>query len=150
NRWQDSAAANVEGGRWWLLPHAVRAFFDNGGQQLYVKRVAAGGATPSSATFQGGLTSDVTRNAAAGDTTLTLEHLVGIDATPGRTVTLVWRDGGTPGTQAIQVTGYNASRQTITFTPALPRAVRAGRDLVQIKAPQAPTTLTVNAAAPGA
>src|SRR2546421_3501717 len=54
NRWQDSAAANVEGGRWWLLPHAVRAFFDNGGQQLYVKRGAARGGPPPRAALPGG------------------------------------------------------------------------------------------------
>ncbi|MEZ5332733.1 MAG: phage tail sheath subtilisin-like domain-containing protein [Thermoanaerobaculia bacterium] len=28
-----------EGGRWWLLHHAVRGFFDNGGDRLWVSRV---------------------------------------------------------------------------------------------------------------
>ena len=148
-RWEDPSAANVEGGRWWLLPHAVRGFFDNGGEQLYVKRVAAAGAARSTATFQSGLTSEITRNASAGDTTLTLEHLVGIDTTANRPITVVWRDGGNPANQAVQVGSYNAAGRTITFAPGLQRAVRAGRDLVLIKAVQAPDTLTVTAAAPG-
>src|SRR6266699_2378987 len=29
----------TEGGRWWQFPLAVKGFFDNGGQRLYVKRV---------------------------------------------------------------------------------------------------------------
>ncbi|WP_033327261.1 phage tail sheath family protein [Streptomyces yerevanensis] len=32
-------AADKDGIHWWLLPLAVKGFFDNGGQQLYVKRV---------------------------------------------------------------------------------------------------------------
>lgn len=32
-------AADRNGIRWWLLPLAVKGFFDNGGQRLYVKRV---------------------------------------------------------------------------------------------------------------
>ena len=34
---------NLEGGAWWLFPLAVKGFFDNGGQLLYVKRVFSGG-----------------------------------------------------------------------------------------------------------
>ena len=40
------AATNLEGGAWWLFPLAVKGFFDNGGQQLYVKRVFSGGQRP--------------------------------------------------------------------------------------------------------
>ena len=42
DRWQD--LTNTEGGRWWLFPYAVQGFFENGGQQLFVKRVVASGA----------------------------------------------------------------------------------------------------------
>jgi phage tail sheath protein FI len=48
NKW---ALNDTEGGRWWLFPHAVKGFFDNGGQRLYVKRVFAQAATPASADF---------------------------------------------------------------------------------------------------
>jgi phage tail sheath protein FI len=146
-RWED--LTNLDGGgRWWLFPYAVQAFFDNGGQQLFVKRVAPALAARSVTTFSGGLVSDVTANAAGGAGTLTLEHVVGIDPA-GPAVTVVWRDGGSPASLPLQVSGYDAQARTITFTPPLPRAVRAGRDFVQIKAPQAPNTLVVNAAAAG-
>ena len=37
-KWEDK---NDERGTWWLFANAVRGFFDNGGQQLYVKRVVS-------------------------------------------------------------------------------------------------------------
>ncbi|MFD9512105.1 phage tail sheath C-terminal domain-containing protein [Streptomyces mirabilis] len=45
--------ADGNGIRWWLLPLAVKGFFDNGGQRLYVKRVvpADGAAAQASATL---------------------------------------------------------------------------------------------------
>src|SRR5258707_13754 len=36
NRW---ALNPTEGGNYWQFPLAVKGFFDNGGQRLYVKRV---------------------------------------------------------------------------------------------------------------
>ncbi|MER5465069.1 MULTISPECIES: phage tail sheath C-terminal domain-containing protein [unclassified Streptomyces] len=49
----DVAAADANGIRWWLLPLAVKGFFDNGGQRLYVKRIVppAVGSTKASATL---------------------------------------------------------------------------------------------------
>src|SRR5262245_59257195 len=44
NKWALDAK---EGGRWWQFALAVKGFFDNGGQRVYVKRVFAGGATPA-------------------------------------------------------------------------------------------------------
>jgi uncharacterized protein len=38
-----------EGGFWWRFPLAVKGFFDNGGQRLYVKRVVSSLATESEA-----------------------------------------------------------------------------------------------------
>src|SRR5271168_2910625 len=35
NQWLDP----VNGGAWWQFPLSVKGYFDNGGQQLYVKRV---------------------------------------------------------------------------------------------------------------
>ncbi|MFF1738264.1 hypothetical protein [Streptomyces mirabilis] len=45
--------ADGNGIRWWLLPLAVKGFFDNGGQRLYVKRLvpADGAAAQASATL---------------------------------------------------------------------------------------------------
>src|SRR5215213_9962547 len=73
--WQN--LANDEGGRWWLFPLAVRGYFENGGARLFVKRVAAGGASPSTGAFQGGLVSAVSGNAASGASDIELEHVVG-------------------------------------------------------------------------
>lgn len=38
------AWSHWEGGRWWLLHHAARGFFDNGGRELWVARVVPGAA----------------------------------------------------------------------------------------------------------
>jgi Bacteriophage tail sheath protein len=151
SRWRD--LTNTEGGEWWLLPYAVQGFFENGGEQLFVKRVVASGAAQASVNLVGGLVSGVTRNAVAGDTVIQLDSLVGIDATAGRNFTLVWRDGGTPASVQVQISKYDAAQNTITLSSGLARAVRAGRDLVIVKAPPAaapPTALAVRAAAAGA
>lgn len=75
NQWIDA----TEGGRWWLFPLAVKGFFDNGGQRLYVKRVFSSGADASFATFNEGLASRIQSDVAAGGHTLALDHLIGID-----------------------------------------------------------------------
>jgi NodT family efflux transporter outer membrane factor (OMF) lipoprotein len=49
----------TEGGRWWLFPLAVKGFFDNGGQRLFVKRVASADAEPASGTLRAGLVSQI-------------------------------------------------------------------------------------------
>src|SRR3954471_5249058 len=69
--------ANLEGGAWWLFPLAVKGFFDNGGQLLYVKRVFSGGANGATAAHGSpirGLVAEVTRDAAVGATQLVLRH----------------------------------------------------------------------------
>jgi len=37
---RDKWALDEEGGQWWQFPLAVKGFFENGGQRLYVKRVS--------------------------------------------------------------------------------------------------------------
>src|SRR5688572_3382736 len=82
NSWALNAA---EGGRWWQFPLAVKGFFDNGGQRLYVKRVyASTGPEPSRAQFArvdlgAGNIAEITRDAPAGSTQLRLRHNIGID-----------------------------------------------------------------------
>ncbi len=144
-RWADDPD---EGGRWWLFPYAVQGFFDNGGQRLYVKRVAAHDAGASSGDFQGGLVSAVTSNAKQGDTEIALEHLVGIQN--GSQVTILYRDPASQATQPVGVDAYDALTGRITLNNPLAHPLRAGRDLVQVKAPAAPLTLQVIASAPGA
>lgn len=154
NRWQD--LTNTEGGRWWLFPYAVQGFFENGGQQLFVKRVVASGAAQASINLAGGLVSTVASNAIAGDTKIQLDSLVGIDATAGRQFTLVWRDGGNPASTTLNVSQYDSANNTVTLSSGLARAVRAGRDFIVVKptpaaagGPAPPTALAVQAAAAG-
>ena len=147
---------NLDGGAWWLFPLAVKGFFDNGGQQLYVKRVFAAdksatakGATASSATFTGGLFAGVTRTAVEGRH----EHH---RQPPGRHQRRnpdhdpVPRSGRSPVTSnPVDAYTYGATSGTITLHDALDQELRAGRDLVQIKPPDNATTLTVTAIVPG-
>src|SRR5262245_20962854 len=77
---RDAWANNpTEGARWWLFPLAVKGFFDNGGQRLYVKRVFSSDADAASGTLKQGLTSPIARDAAVGATTLELGHLIGLN-----------------------------------------------------------------------
>ena len=145
---------NVEGGFWWTFPLAVKGFFDNGGQQLYVKRVfAAGGngatgSTAASATFTGGLFADVAKNSRKGETDIFASHLVGISERT--TIKLQYRDPATPQTQSVNVATYDSAAGKITLSSALTQDLRAGRDLVQIKDPDNTNTLTITAIDSGA
>ena len=136
---QWGSPANLEGGAWWLFPLAVKAFFDNGGQLLYVKRVfsggkgGSGGATPASGSSVRGLAAEVTKDAAVGATALVLRHLFGIEQ--GTQVTIVRGDTGQQIAQPT-VTGYDGTRGTITLDNALANEVRVARgNVVEIAVP---------------
>ncbi|MEZ4235546.1 MAG: phage tail sheath subtilisin-like domain-containing protein [Myxococcota bacterium] len=79
------------------LAHAVRAFFDNGGRRLYVRRVINGGAAGSFALTN--CTLRARTNGTAGNGTVTLTEVAtpvtgaAIDALPVGTV-VRWDDGG--------------------------------------------------------
>src|SRR2546430_2101293 len=47
-----------EGGAWWLLPLAVKGFFDNGGRRLYIKRVVSAQATAAEVEIGSGVVAD--------------------------------------------------------------------------------------------
>jgi uncharacterized protein len=128
--------SNLEGGAWWLFPLEVKEFFDNGGEQVYVKRVFSGGnggATPASGSPVRGLVAEVTKDAAAGAPTLTLRHLFGIQQ--GSQVTIV--NGHTGQTIAQPaVTAYNGTLGTIILDAKLTQEVQVARgDVVVIAAP---------------
>jgi phage tail sheath protein FI len=83
----DRWSKNTDGGYWWQFPLAVKAFFDNGGEQIYVKRVfhqdlqtPANSAVSSKAAAGRGLASRVAQDAASGTKNLKLAHLIGIGA----------------------------------------------------------------------
>ncbi|MFL6125983.1 phage tail sheath family protein [Actinophytocola sp.] len=128
---RDAWAANpTEGGRWWLFPLAVKGFFDNGGQRLYVKRVASGAAQAAASTLGQGLVSPIARDAGVGATTLELGHLIGLavnnDVTIVRGTDNVEIGGGS-------ITGFNSTARTVQLGTPLTAAVKAGRgDYVRV------------------
>jgi phage tail sheath protein FI len=138
----------AEGGRWWLFPLAVKGFFDNGGQRLYIKRVAAGEAKPASGALGSGLVSSITRDAAPGATTLQLGHLIGFTGV-GQQIELFRGDDQQP-IHTAAVTGYNVATRRITLDLPLSAEVRVGRgDYVQVGDRSAAETLRLSAVSPG-
>jgi Bacteriophage tail sheath protein len=133
---QWGSATNLEGGAWWTLPLAVKGFFDNGGQQLYVKRVFSGGAngaTAASGFPVGGLVTEVTKDAAVGDSTLVLRNLLGIQNQIK--LKLVRGDTGQYADQPT-VHSYDSKLGTVTLEQPLAHEVRVGRgDVVEISTP---------------
>ncbi len=150
NKW---ASDKTDGGRWWQFPLAVKGFFDNGGQRLYVKRVFAGGGIPVNAQNTGnsaqaskidlaeGLIAEIESDATPVNNPLSvkLRHLFGIQA--GTTPTsLTILDG--QGNQILKanVASFDpVSRRVVLDTP-LPagKDIRAARgDHAVIQAPAA-------------
>ena len=126
DRWANDP---TEGGRWWLFPLAVKGFFDNGGQRLYVKRVFSADAEPASGTFQQGLVSQIARDAAAGSTTLELSHLVGFN---GRDTITIVRGDTNEDIGTVTITDYDATTRRVTLDTELGTGVKASRgDFVQ-------------------
>ncbi|WP_275560167.1 phage tail sheath C-terminal domain-containing protein [Streptomyces sp. 5-6(2022)] len=138
----------AEGGRWWLFPLAVKGFFDNGGQRLYVKRVASKQATPSSRVLGHGLVSPVARDAAKGATRLELGHLIGFTGV-GQQIQ-VFRGDDQQSIHTAGVAAYDATAHRIELDAALPAEVRTARgDYVQIGTRSAEETLEFTAVSPG-
>ncbi|MBO0868815.1 MAG: phage tail sheath subtilisin-like domain-containing protein [Micromonosporaceae bacterium] len=127
------ALDETEGGQWWNFALSVKGFFDNGGQRLYVKRVVSSTATPASALPTPALVSDVSRDAAAGATTLAVTSLVGFTgANP--TVTVLRGDDGSD-ILTTTVAAYSLTGPTITLADPLPAQVRSARgDYVRVGA----------------
>ncbi len=124
NRWALNAS---EGGRWWQFPLAVKGFFDNGGQRLYVKRVFSSTAVAASAVCGEGIVAEITQDAAATDTTLHVRHLVGAEV--GTNVT-IFVNGFALAT-AFQVTAY-AGTEVLTLNNPVGQELKGGRDFVSI------------------
>ncbi|MBD3003907.1 phage tail sheath C-terminal domain-containing protein [Streptomyces sp. 5-10] len=138
----------AEGGRWWLFPLAVKGFFDNGGQRLYVKRVASKQATPASRVLGHGLVSPVARDAAKGATRLELGHLIGFTGV-GQQIQ-IFRGDDQQSIHTAGVAAYDATAHRIELDAALPAEVRTARgDYVQIGTRSAEETLGFTAVSPG-
>ncbi|GAB7044486.1 MULTISPECIES: phage tail sheath family protein [Catenuloplanes] len=143
--WADDAA---EGGRWWTFPLSVKGFFENGGQRLYVKRVVPGGATAASGVLGLGLTTAVTRDAAAGGTTVDVRSLIGF-AGAGQPVE-VWRGDGTAALQTTSIASYSASGPRVELADPLVAGLSAARgDHLRVAGGGTGDSVRFTAASPG-
>jgi phage tail sheath protein FI len=151
NRWAFDAN---DGGRWWLFPLAVKGFFDNGGQRLYVKRVFSGTAVASSGALGKGLASEIVADALATATDIRLRHLINVFV--GKTINIF--RGDTPAVVGnFTVRAFDTASGRVTLDRAVGQALVANRgDYVEIEtvtmAPVAAagTTLTFSAKSKGA
>ena len=130
-----------DGGYWWQFPLAVRAFFDNGGEQIYIKRVCAKGAVASSGILGQGVAAGLALDAAINATELRLTHLTGISRS--KSIQIFKGDDG----QQVGGAGHNFTIDSIDYTvgsikltAAVPIALSAKRgDFVQIRTLSAST-----------
>jgi phage tail sheath protein FI len=145
---RDAWAENPgEGGRWWLFPLAVKGFFDNGGQRLYVKRVVSGTAEPASGTLRRGQVSLIAQDAAAGATTLTLTHLIGFTGTDE--IGFFRGDTGAA-IGAGTITGYSTATGRVQLDAGPTEPVKVARgDYVQAGDRPEAETLRFAASSPG-
>src|SRR5262249_49996572 len=120
SRW---ASDPVEGGRWWTFPLSVQGFFVNGGERLFVKRVVSSAAGSSAGVLSRGVVSEITADAARGDTTLQVRHLLGF-AGVGTEVTVV-RGADQREVHHSTVVAYHSTGPTIELAQPLPEEVRA-------------------------
>jgi phage tail sheath protein FI len=124
---------DAEGGRWWQFALAVKGFFDNGGQQLFAKRVFSGatnGAQAAAVNLERGVISELTADAAPTDTTLQLRTLVGIAV--GTTLN-IHSNGQSLAANPFTVDAYTASGE-VTLNNAPGQELLAGRDFVELVA----------------
>jgi phage tail sheath protein FI len=118
-----------EGGRWWQFALAVKGFFDNGGQRLYVKRAFASTATSSSARMGKGVASEVTADAAATQDQIRLRHLFGIQQT---TQINLFSAGQPLASNPFTVTSYNGTDGSVRLDKPLGVEIKAGRDFADV------------------
>jgi hypothetical protein len=76
NKWN---VRDEQRGIWWRFAHAVKGYFDNGGQQLYVKRVASAQAAASKLVMGKGVVYEIDEEADIGTSRLRVRHILGID-----------------------------------------------------------------------
>jgi len=147
NQW---ALSSDDGGRWWDFPLSVKGYFDNGGKQLYVKRVFANSAVSASKTLGQGIIAEIVKDEPATSQTLKLRTLIGIEN--GATLPLF--NGPATLVGNVTVSSYDASTGIVRLSAAIGTAVKAGLSYLVVEAFQAPAapaneTLKFTAAASG-
>jgi len=112
---------------WNLLPHAVNGFFVNGGQLLYIKRIASASSQPASALssgVEGGVLTRLASDALITASSAKLLSTRGIQVGTVLTFTQVL-NGVTTFSGNLTVTKYNDGPGTVWFVPALPFSFRS-------------------------
>jgi phage tail sheath protein FI len=141
-----------------FLPHAVAGFFNNGGQLLYIKRVAGSAPAPGLATAASGLENNaaaptlMTRlknSAAKNATAVKLLSMLGVENATTFTLTQV-KNGVTTVSPTLTATSYDNSTNTVWFTPALADNFDARYTTVALTGATASTASGAPASLPGA
>ncbi|HWO25297.1 MAG TPA: phage tail sheath C-terminal domain-containing protein [Kofleriaceae bacterium] len=114
-------------GEFWTFPLAIKGFFDNGGQRIYVRRVVASAASAAEVSLGRGLMAAVAADTVEQARTIQVDSLIGIH----KGVDVRIRASGTL-LPANRVIGVDPAARMITLaTPVGPR-LKAGSDHVQI------------------
>ena len=148
NQW---ALNDAEGGRYWLFPLAVKGFFDNGGQRLYIKRVVSSDAVASSAGVGGGLVAELAAAARPTDTAIRLRHTFNV--TVGTQLRLFADADPNPianPANPFTVSAIDSRTNRVELSgQAVGVELRAGRDFAEVIARTNPVTLNFTAKALG-
>jgi phage tail sheath protein FI len=102
-----------EGGFWWRFPLAVKGFFDNGGQRLFVKRVVSSQATAAEAPIPTGVVED--RPASAADDPLRVAASTATPAPPALLRAVAKAEGKWGGDLTVRVRPVRAQRLQAVF-----------------------------------
>ncbi len=99
------------------LPYAVRGFFANGGERVYISRVVPASATAATATLNGGLVTRLTADVQAGAAVLTLATLRGLRDTASIELRMT-KNGITTTSAALTVTDLDRTNNQVTVNVA--------------------------------
>lgn len=137
-------------GPWWLFPHEVRGFFDNGGQRLYVKRVyPKDDAAVAKVALGVGVIAELTADAAATDSAIRVRNTFGLQSSMSNVLLVV---SGVPlAANPFTLVSYEANG-TLHLNKPVGSELKAGRDYVEVvprAAAASPGNLSVQAKAVG-
>jgi phage tail sheath protein FI len=99
------------------LPYAVRGFFGNGGQRLYVSRIVPNSATAATTTLHGGLVTRLTRDVPAAGTVLPLLTVRGLRDT-ATIVLRMTKNGITTASAVLTITAVDRTTNQVTVGTA--------------------------------
>ena len=125
------------------LTHAVKGFFENGGQRLYIKRVPGNGAQSSTLGVRNGIVARLTS-----DSTLTSARLTSLhDISVGTNIIFTERVNGVDVSEPRTVSTYDNTTGEVTWDLPLPRTFSEEGTAVIIRplAPLGTNILTINA-----